>query len=160
MNSVDLECNEIEKLLIQERDWIPKLNEKYYFLSENSNNEILETQWINSGLDYYRQKTVIFKTKENAQEYLNYLNKRKNTTEYISYINEKNKKTCNETNKEKHFYIIYNIQTEKLGTTSDISGLEDLGCPYFETKNIAQYFLKKYKNQILKYELNIYKENS
>ena len=92
MNSVDLECNEFEKLLIQERNWIPKLNEKYYFLSENSNNEILETQWINSGLDYYRQKTVIFKTKENAQEYLNYLNKRKNTTEYISYINEKNKK--------------------------------------------------------------------
>ena len=90
---------------------------------------------------------VVFETKEEAERYANY---QKAKEEYTYEFSKKEWKNI-EISK---FAIIYNHKHKKLDIC-EYYYTESLGNSYFNTKQQAQEFIDKYKNEILEYEFGI-----
>lgn len=89
----------------------------------------------------------IFKTKEEAQEYADYLKAR------YEYSYEFSKEELKDIEKEK-YYIYYDYSEEKL-EVFHCYYYGRLNQIYFKTEAQAQAFIDKYKKQILKFEFGI-----
>ena len=130
--------------------WIPQYREKYYYLSS-----CLE---IFSDINFENTLTLkermkhskVFKTKEEAQEYADYLKARK---EY-SYEFSKEKWENTNTNAIYKHYIYYDFN-DKAFYIGSAEYCGRIGTTYFKTHEKAQEFLDKYKKQILKFEFGI-----
>lgn len=134
---------EIEKLESNKK-WIPEKKEKVYFLNEIRNIVHIDFEdclYDNNVVKYNK----IFKTKEECENYRNYLNAR---DQYIyEFSNELNDIDL------MLYEVYYSIIQQKLDT-SDVNCININGI-YFKTQEKAQEFLNKYKKEILKYEFGI-----
>ena len=127
--------------------WIPQYREKYYYLSS-----CLE---IFSDINFENTLTLkermkhskVFKTKEEAQEYADYLKARKEYSYEFGKEKWKDKKIAK-------YYIIYDYESEKLKIHSNFY-IKVMNKICFKTAEKAQEFIDKYKKQILKFEFDI-----
>ena len=124
-------------------EWIPDLNEKYYYI----NLDAICTDyvwWNNEQIDNARLKhRVIFKTKKEASEYLEYL------LEKEKYMNTFTTEEWQEDYTEKWYYF-YDYEDETINC--DVREVLKENVPYFEAKKEVLDFIKKYEWQI-KHEL-------
>ena len=126
--------------------WIPQLGENFYYLS--SGLYVLFASFQNIEADRKILKySKIFKTKEDAQEYADYLKARK------EYSYEFSKEEWEKTEIKKYF-IYYNYGYKRIGVDYYTSFFE-MNCIHFKTEEKAQEFLGKYREQILKFEFGI-----
>ena len=128
---------------------IPQLGEDFYYLS--SGLYVLCTSFQNIEADRKILKySKIFKTKEDAQEYADYLKARK------EYSYEFSKEEWENENMSKYGiyydYDVEDIDVEIWGTCRNIGQI------FFKTEAQAQAFIDKYKKQILKFEFEIEEE--
>ena len=129
--------------------WIPQLGEKFYYLS--SGFYILWTSFQNIEADRKILKySKIFKTKEDAQEYADYLKAR------CEYSYEFSKEELENNNIYKH-YICYDFD-DKVFYIGSSEYCGRIGTTYFKTHEKAQEFLDRYEKQILKFEFGIEEE--
>ena len=132
--------------------WIPQLGEDFYYLS--SGLYVLCTSFQNIEADRKILKySKIFKTKEDAQEYADYLKARK---EY-SYEFSKEEWENTNTNAIYKHYIFYDFN-DKAFYIGSAEYCGRIGTTYFKTGEKAQAFIDKYKKQILKFEFGIEEE--
>lgn len=129
--------------------WIPKSGEIYYFvdidLSVGYSTNLLDS------IDELRFEFIkIFKTKEEAQEYADYLKARK------EYSYEFSKEEWKDSGIQKYF-IYYNHTCNVLGITANNIWFPMNGI-HFKSRGKAQEFIDKYKKQILKFEFDIEEE--
>lgn len=136
--------NKIDKLeeeYKKEKDgkWIPREEEKYFFVTIDK-----EVDYYDYRNDIVDEKILkynkIFKTKEEAQEYADYL---KAIKEYSYELGK--------------YYIYYDLDDKVLHVGS-IEYLGRMGTIYFKTLEKAQEFLDIYREQILKFEFDIGEE--
>ena len=129
--------------------WIPQLGEDFYYLS--SGLYVLCTSFQNIEADRKILKySKIFKTKEDAQEYADYLKTRK------EYSYEFGREEWEDYKIEKYL-MYYNYQSKKFRILC-CSNCRDVNAIYFKTRKKAQAFIDKYKKQILKFEFGIEEE--
>ena len=136
---------EIKKLEENKGKWIPKNNEKYFFVTNS-----LDTDWyIND--DDFDKKVIkynkVFRTDAEAQDYADYLKALKEAS--YEFTNEEWKN-----NYMSKYYIYYDYDARKLFVNSSYGDREQK-CIYFKTLQEAKDFIGKYKKQILKYEFEI-----
>lgn len=140
--------NEIKKIeeLEKNKKWIPKEDEKYYYLDiirnvywRKNQNDLMDIRIIKSN--------KIFKTDQEARKYIDYLNAR---DEYIYEFNNE-ELTHASINK---YQIHYNIISKNLQISLQIFNIYIYGL-IFKTEEKAQEFINKYEKEILKYEFNI-----
>lgn len=139
------EENEKEKI----RNWIPKEIEVYYYVDETM--EIVCCTYHNDKIDneiikYYK----IFKTKEEAQEYADYLKARK------EYSYEFSKEEWKDDGIDK-CCISYDYEDSKMRIIT-YNSYRYQNQIYFKTQEKAQEFIENYKKQILKFEFDIGEE--
>lgn len=129
--------------------WIPQLGEDFYYLS--SGLYVLCTSFQNIEADRKILKySKIFKTKEDAQEYADYLKARK------EYSYEFSKEEWENENMSK-YHIFYNFGCEEIFVDCAFH-YKTMSTIYFKSKEKAQAFIDKYKKQILKFEFGIEEE--
>ena len=131
--------------------WIPESGERYYFV----NIDLTVGYSINllDSIDNLRFEFIkIFKTKEEAQEYADYLKARK------KYSYEFSKEEWENTNIYKH-YIYYDFD-DKVFYIDSSEYCGRIGTTYFKTYEKAQEFLYRYEKQILKFEFDIEEKNN
>ena len=130
--------------------WIPQYREKYYYLSS-----CLE---IFSDINFENTLTLkermkhskVFKTKEEAQEYADYLKARK------EYSYEFSREEWESDGIDKYsIYCDYDYNNVMIGLCNTFRNLNQI---YFKTEEKAQEFIDKYKKQILKFEFGIEEE--
>ena len=130
--------------------WIPQYREKYYYLSS-----CLE---IFSDINFENTLTLkermkhskVFKTKEEAQEYADYLKARK------EYSYEFSREEWEDDGIDKYsIYYDYDYNNVMIGLCNTFRNLNQI---YFKTEEKAQEFIDKYKKQILKFEFGIEEE--
>ena len=129
--------------------WIPKSGEIYYFV--NIDLSVSYSTNLLDSIDELRFEFIkIFKTKEQAQEYADYLKARK------EYSYEFSKEEWENENMSKYGiyydYDVEDIDVEIWGTCRNIGQI------FFKTEAQAQAFIDKYKKQILKFEFDIEEE--
>lgn len=129
--------------------WAPQLGEDFYYLS--SGLYVLCTSFQNIEADRKILKySKIFKTKEEAQEYADYLKAR------CEYSYEFSKEEWEDEGIDKYSiycdYELNDIDTEIWGNCRNLSQI------FFKTEAQAQAFIDKYKKQILKFEFGIEEE--
>ena len=132
--------------------WKPEEAKGYWFL--DSFGGAIGTNWINNFRAYRDNwryiNNNVFKTKEEAQKYRNYILARaEHIYEFANeeWENEGIKKYCIYYDYEDKELIIENVYfTKKIGQLD------------FKTEEQAQEFINKYEKQILKYEFNIEEE--
>ena len=129
--------------------WIPQLGEDFYYLS--SGLYVLWASFQNIEADRKILKyNKIFKTKEEAREYADYLKARK------EYSYEFSKEEWEDTNIYKH-YIYYDFD-DKVFYIDSAKYCGRIGTTCFKIYEKAQEFIDKYKKQILKFEFGIEEE--
>ena len=135
---------EIEKM--EKGRWKPEETGKYWFL--NSFGDAGWTNWTIFYGDKWRYiSNNVFKTKEEAQEYRDYILAR---AEHIyEFANEEW-----ENEDIKKYGIYYNYKNKEL-TIESVYLTKQIGELDFKTEEQAQEFINKYEKQILKYEFNI-----
>ena len=129
--------------------WIPKEGETYYFLDEE-----LYVDWKyfdNDDTDEAILKyNKVFKTEEEAQEYVTYLKARK------EYSYEFSREEWESDRIDKYsIYYDYDYNNVMIGLCNTFRNLNQI---YFKTEEKAQEFIDKYKKQILKFEFGIEEE--
>ena len=129
--------------------WIPEEGEEYYYLSIDFS--VSSCVNLLDSIDRTRFKfSKIFKTKEDAQEYADYLKARK------EYSYEFSKEEWEDEGIDKYSiycdYELNDIDTEIWGNCRNLSQI------FFKTEAQAQAFIDKYKKQILKFEFGIEEE--
>lgn len=130
--------------------WIPKENEVYYYVNMSYLN-VDGNGWYNDRKDNTIIKyNKIFKTKEDAQEYADYLKAR------CEYSYEFSKEEWEDSGIQKYF-IYYNHTCNVLGITANNIWFPMNGI-HFKSRGKAEEFLDKYKKQILKFEFGIEEE--
>lgn len=143
-SELEAELEELEKQ--EEQEWKPKINEDYYFIDTDTI-EIINNLWRNDRWDNGRlQHKIVFKTRKEAEEYLEYLKAKEKA------INEFSKEEWENDNIEK-YYIRYTYLREKFEITyySSIRGINTM---YFRTRESAQEFIDKYE-KYLRRELGV-----
>lgn len=127
------------------RKWIPKHGEKYFYLIPN----LKVFYSTNDANEEFDKKVIkynkIFKTYEEAQEYVDYLKARK------EYSYEFSKEEWENGNIEKYF-IYYDYNELKISCFCRSRHLNQIN---FKSWEKAQKFIDKYKKQILKFEFGI-----
>lgn len=129
--------------------WIPEEGEEYYYLSIDFS--VSSCVNLLDSIDRTRFKfSKVFKTKEEAREYADYLNARK------EYSYEFSKEEWKDDSIYK--YYIYCDFDDKSLYVGSINFFGRIGGIYFKTKEKAQAFIDKYKKQMLKFEFGIEEE--
>lgn len=157
MNNQEI-LNEIEKMenklakFKQElnktkEEWIPKGNDGYWFYDKDEE-EIDTEYWEDTYIDKTRLKNkVIFKTEAEAQRYTNY----QKAKEEYSYKFSKEEWEDVETIK----YFLYYSYLDKIIKIDETRMAQVMGTIHFKTKDKAQEFIDKYKDEILEFEFGI-----
>lgn len=129
--------------------WIPEVGDTYYFIDEELNVDwqSFDNDDTDEAIFKYNK---IFKTKEEAQEYADYLKARK------EYSYEFSKEEWEDDSI--YMYYIYCDFDDKSLYVGSINFFGRVGGIYFKTKEKAQAFIDKYKKQILKFEFGIEEE--
>ena len=126
--------------------WIPKSGEIYYFV--NIDLSVSYSTNLLDSIDELRFEFIeIFKTKEEAREYADYLKARK------EYSYEFSKEEWENEGIDKYsIYYDYDYNNVMIGLCNTFRNLNQI---YFKTEEKAQEFIDKYKKQILKFEFGI-----
>ena len=129
--------------------WIPEEGGRYYFVGI----DLTVCCSINllDSIDNLRFEFIkIFKTKEEAQEYADYLKARK------EYSYEFSREEWESDGIDKYsIYYDYDYNNVMIGLCNTFRNLNQI---YFRTEEKAQEFIDKYKKQILKFEFDIEEE--
>lgn len=137
----------IDKLEKEEQDWKPECNEEYWFYDRDLENIRMAT-WLDFPVDNKRLRNkVIFKTEEEAQRYADYQEAKREESYDFS------KEEWKDSDIEK-YYIYYNYIDEQLKISLDYV-CKDLNKISFKSKEQAQEFINKYKDEILEFEFGI-----
>lgn len=128
---------QVENIKMQENDglWKPNMGEKFYYILFPLM-IVQSTYWNNDSDDnnLYDYK-LVFKTEEQAKEYLEYLKAKEKA------MNEFSNEEWNNRNIEKWYYI-YDYNYDYLGNTATFSCRTNI--PYFRTQKQCQEFKNKY----------------
>lgn len=151
LNKIEQELAEVKQEMKKEKEeWIPKNKETYWFYDKDRE-EPKTTYWSNTKTDNTRLKNkVIFKTEEEAKRYADY----QKAKEEYSY--EFSKEEWGDDNLRKYF-VYYNYRDKEV-FTDYANKWKYLGVIYFQTKEQAQEFIDKYKDEILEFEFGIKEE--
>lgn len=134
---------EVEKL--KAKEWIPEKGEYYWLL-----NCALDT------INYYHNSTVdekiikynkIFKTKEEAQDYADYLKAKKEYSYDFSTEEWNDGRT-------KKYSVYFDFCNKQLYVDKNYCA-NYIGRIIFKSKEKAEEFIKNYRKQILKYEFGV-----
>lgn len=146
--------NKIEELkreygIEKSKKFIPKERETYYYINQMFKVCFTRNEMTVTDIEFLKYNKV-FKTKEQAQEYADYLKARK------EYSYEFSKEEWENENMSKYGiyydYDVEDIDVEIWGTCRNIGQI------FFKTEAQAQAFIDKYKKQILKFEFDIEEE--
>lgn len=129
--------------------FIPKERETYYYINQIFKVSFTQNNMTANDIEFLKYNKV-FKTKEEAQEYADYLKARK---EY-SYEFDKEEWENNSID----LYYIYCDFDDKTLYVDSVGYYGRIGTIYFKTYEKAQEFINKYKKQILKFEFGIEEE--
>ena len=140
---------EIKKLEENKGKWKPNKGETYYYVDINFNVARNTNFFVEFDREIVKYNKV-FKTEKEAQDYADYLKALKEAS--YEFTNEE----WNDANIYK-YYIYYDYRYEQLGILATTFCNFQNGI-YFETKEETQFFIGKYKKQILKYEFEIEEE--
>lgn len=145
INKAQKKISELKK--DKKEQWIPEYGEKYWYYDKD-NEVVLCDNWADTNTDKMRlENKVIFETEEAAERYAEYQKAKKEYT-YDFSVEEWKDIDMNK-------YIIC-YQGRELNI--DVYSITKIcGCNYFKTKERAQEFIDKYKDEILEYEFEIKK---
>ena len=142
------DIEKLKKQKLQEK-WTPKQKEKYYFI--NGAGGVDCDLWDNEDADNYRRDYLkIFKTRIEAEEYLDYIKARKEASYEFS------KEEWKDDDIEK-YHINYDYPTKKFNIFNNYY-CKEIGKIYFKTKEDAQKLINNYSKQIKKFEYGIEEE--
>lgn len=126
-----------------------RVGEKYYFLDGMA---ILSTKFKNNGIDKNIFKNfIVFKTFEEAKEYVEYLKAK------IEYIYRFSENDCRDENINKYF-IFYDKKGNELFYDNKLCKNDSCKFAnkfYFIEEERIQEFIDKYRKQILKFEFGV-----
>ena len=129
--------------------WIPKSGEIYYFV--NIDLSVSYSTNLLDSIDELRFEFIkIFKTKEEAQEYADYLKARK------EYSYKFSKEEWKDVSILKHVIYLDTVNQDIFIESTSIQYY--MNSIYFKTREDAEKFINKYKKQILKFEFDIEEE--
>lgn len=150
LNEIEKMEDKLEKLkqeLNKTEEWLPKAGEEYWFYDKDIE-KIRETSWHEDYYDKTRLKNkVIFKTEAEAQRYADY----QKAKEEYSYKFSKKEWEDVETIK----YFLYYSYLDKIIKIDETRMAQVMGTIHFKTKDQAQEFIDKYKDEILEFEFGI-----
>lgn len=149
-NNFKSEIDKLKQELNKDEEWKPKDREDYWYYDKDLE-RICEVPWVDDEYDNARLKNrVIFKTEAEAQRYADY----QKAKEEYSY--EFSKEEWEDDNKDKvYIYYCHSNKTININVCFSVQYIGDL-C--FKTKDQAQEFIDKYKNEILEFEFGIEEE--
>lgn len=143
-SELEAELEELEKQ--EEQEWKPKINEDYYSIDTDTI-EIINSLWRNDRWDNGRlQHKVIFKTRAEAEEYLEYLKAKEKA------MNEFSKEEWGDTGIFKYRFCI-NCSTRKFEIILETLSRE-FNALYFRQRHEVQEFINKYE-KYLRRELGV-----
>lgn len=142
---------EIERLKKEQSvgKWIPEHGESYYFIDIDLR---VNCNWFDSHEESDKdiiKYTKIFKEKEEAQEYADYLRAKHD------YAHESTKENWEDYSTKFSIYLDYSLREFNIAKYMTYKHMGDI---YFDSEEKAQEFIDKYKKQILKFEFGIMKE--
>lgn len=143
-SELETELKELEKQ--EEQEWKPQMNERYWTIDLGIM-MVMSSGWDNAIIDNTRLKRkVIFKTRDEAEEYLEYLQAKEKA------MNEFSKAEWEKKLIEKwRFYYDYEYNDFRV---VDAYAAKHINGMYFRTKESAQEFINKYE-KFMKRELGI-----
>lgn len=124
----------------EETEWKPEENKEYWYVNLD-NMTIPNSYWYNDIFDNVRlNHKLIFKTEEEASDYLEYLKAKEKVMNEFSQEEWENDYVSK-------YYIYYDFEDEKFVTSSN-QFLYTFNVPYFRKEKAAQEFIDKYEKQI------------
>lgn len=137
---------ELAELEQEDQEWKPQDDEEYWYVNLDMMITV-QCAWYNREIDNIRlQHKVIFKTKDEAEEYLEYLQAKEKA------MNEFSKEEWEDGNILK-YYIYYNYVENRFGSDFVYQWMS-INEMYFRTIESAEEFINKYE-KFMKRELGI-----
>lgn len=138
---------ELEKEEQEEnQEWVPSFGETYFYIDLDSM-LIFDKCWCDNDIDNTRLKhKVIFKTQEEAEEYLEHLKAKEKAMNEFSKEEWENEKIYK-------YYINYDCELKKFYTNYEWD-VRRINSIFFRTKELAQDFINKYE-RFLRKELGV-----
>lgn len=135
----DKEISELKEKQ-ENQEWVPQMNERYWTIDLNRI-IVMSSSWDNAIIDNTRLKRkVIFKTKDEAKEYLEYLKAKEKAMNEFSNAEWEDE----DINK---YYIYYDCEDNFF--RADYSYYcRRINEMYFRTKESAQEFIDKYEKHL------------
>lgn len=143
-SELEAELKELEKQ--ENQDWKPQMDEDYYYVDLDSMEVYCKT-WKNNSIANTRlQHKVIFKTREEAEEYLEYLKAKEKVMNEFSNEEWEDKDI-------RKYCIHYDYEDEKFDISYNFN-IRRINVLFFRTEELAQEFINKYE-KFMKRELGI-----
>lgn len=141
----DKEISELKESEKQE-DWVPQEEERYWLVDLDMMEVNSDTWYDDVGDDIRQKHKVVFKKREEAEEYLEYLKAKEKA------MNEFSREEWEDEDIAKHyFYYDYKYKKFKKSCSYQCRLINDM---HFRTEESAQEFINKYK-RFLKRELGL-----
>lgn len=154
-NDIDKIKLELQELKVQKEPetkaekWRPKEGERYYFVNYCGIVSWYEYDDYNTDNTIIKNIKNVFKTKEEAEKYLNYIKAKK------EYSTEFTQEEWKDEGLEK--CSLYYDYKHKMLKTEDLCYCRIATAAYFKKAKLYE-FIEKYEKQILKYEFEIEEE--